>query len=358
MNVHTVRVERLRAVLRENNVDACATAFGPHLRYLTGYSGSNGVAIVSLAATLFLTDPRYREQAEAEVTADACIVTRDPLLTAASKQRMCSRITRMAFDKETSLYQFASELGERFTAAHIVPTENLLAGCMAVKDAEEIAMLSHAASISDRVFTDLLGLLCVGMTELDVAAEIVSRHRRYGAEGDAFDVIAASGTNSALPHARPTTKTFAPGEFVTLDFGCVYRGYHSDMTRTIAVGEPSREMKHVYAVVLEAQRAAAAAASAGITGKALDETARRIIRARGYGKYFVHGLGHGIGLQIHEEPKVSKKNPEPLPCGSVITIEPGIYVPGKFGVRIEDDVVLRDGGCETITASPKELIIL
>jgi Xaa-Pro aminopeptidase len=358
MNVHASRIARLRAVLQEKHVDAFATAFGPHLRYLTGYSGSNGLVIVSMDTTLFVTDPRYREQCRREVTAGRQIVTRESLVMAASKQKMYSGIARIAFDKESAGYLFAHELEERFSWAQVDPMDDLLTRSMAVKDPEELARLSAAASITDRVFTDLLRLIRPGMTELDIAAEIVSRHRRYGAENDAFDVIVASGKNSALPHARPTMKTVASGEFVILDFGCVYEGYHSDMTRTIAVGEPSREMKNVYAVVLAAQRAALEIARAGISGKKLDHTARRVIQQRGYGKYFVHGLGHGIGLQIHEEPKVSKKNPDPMPHGSVITIEPGIYLPGKFGVRIEDDVVLRPGGCENITSSPKELIIL
>ncbi len=356
--VHAARIARLRSILQEKHIDAFVSAFGPHLRYFTGYAGSNGVVVVTSDAVLFFTDPRYKDACDQGTAADRVVVTRQSLLEAASKQKRLASCARIAFETDTAMYTFVTELGMRFPAAALVPAEGITRPCMAVKDASEIGDLRMAASITDRVFTDLLGLIRPGMTELEIAAEIVSRHRRYGAEGDAFDVIVASGIQSSLPHARPSTKAVARGEFVTLDFGCVYNGYHSDMTRTIAVGSATREMKNVYAVVLEAQRAALASARAGITGRALDRIARRVIERHGYGQYFVHGLGHGIGLRIHEEPRVSKKNSTPMPCGAVITIEPGIYVPGTFGVRIEDDVVLADGGCENITGSPKELIIL
>ena len=355
---HRARIDQLRSILRETQCDAFASAFGPHLRYFTGYSGSNGLVVGTADTTFFATDPRYREQSASEVTTDRRIVTREPLTTALSRHTELARVKRIAFEKESSAYLFVSELITRFPHAELVPGEGIAARCMVSKDACELADLRAAAAITDRVFTDLLGLIRPGMTEAAIAGEIAARHRRYGAEGDAFDSIVASGAHSSLPHARPSAKAVAAGEFVTLDFGCVFHGYHSDMTRTIAVGSAGREMKQVYAAVLDAQRAALDAARAGITGRQLDNTARRVIRRHGYGRQFVHGLGHGIGLQIHEEPRVSKKNPDPLPSGSVITIEPGIYLPGKFGVRIEDDVVLHSGGCENITGSPKELIIV
>lgn len=309
-------------------------------------------------SALFFTDPRYAGQCAAEVSADRCVVTRRSLVEAASMQKRLTPCRRIAFDTASASYLFASELTTRFSGSEMVPEHNIAARCMVTKDESEIASLRTAASITDKVFTDLLAIIRPGITEQEIAAEIVARHRRYGAEGEAFDVIVASGKNSSLPHARPTSKPVASGDFVTLDLGCVVNGYHSDMTRTVAVGSASREMKHVYAAVLAAQLAAIAAAGAGVTGRKLDSVARTAIARQGYGKYFVHGLGHGIGLEIHEEPRVSKKNSEPLMCGSVITIEPGIYIPGKFGVRIEDDIVLQSGGCDNITRSPKELIIL
>lgn len=312
---------------------------------------------ISQDAAFFLTDFRYKEQSVSEVTACRRIIARD-LFAAASRRGIFAGVKTIVFDEDNSSYRFASDV-RRYTApAEVRPASGIAARCMTCKDDIEIASLTQAASISDRVFTDLLGLIRPGVTELDLVAEIASRHRRYGAENDAFDTIVASGPHSSMPHARPTTRALAAGDFVTIDFGCIFDGYHSDITRTVAVGRASRAMKDVYAVVLEAQVTGIAAARAGITGKQLDRTVRRIIAQRGYGKYFVHGLGHGIGLQIHEEPKVSKINTNELNEGAVITIEPGIYLPGAFGVRIEDDVVLRNGGCDVITRSPKELIIL
>ncbi|MGE5313962.1 MAG: M24 family metallopeptidase [Acidobacteriota bacterium] len=358
MELHTGRIGRLRALLREAQADAFISAFGPHLRYFAGFSGSNGMIVITQRSALFFTDFRYKEQSASEVPAFRRTVVRGSLIEAAAKGGAFKGLGTIVFNEEVCSYKFIDELRAQAREASIRPGSLIAERCMTCKDEGEIADLAAAAAISDRVFTDLLTLIRPGITELDIAAEIVSRHRRYGAEKDAFDVIAASGPNSSLPHARPTARAVASGDFITLDFGCVFRGYHSDMTRTIAVGRASAAMKKVYAAVLEAQKTGVRAARPGITGRQLDASARRVIARHGYGKYFLHGLGHGIGLQIHEEPRVSKTNNQPLPEGAVITIEPGIYLSGQFGVRIEDDVVLRNGGCEVITASPKELIIL
>jgi Xaa-Pro aminopeptidase len=357
MTIHTERIERLRAQLRGVQADAFISAFGPHLRYFAGFSGSTGMILVTHADAFFFTDFRYKEQSAFEVTACRRIISRDSF-AAASKRRVFSGLTSIVVDDENCSYRFVTDVRRSAPEAVVVPAPALAAQCMVCKDEGEIDSLRRAASISDRVFADLLGLIRPGLAELDLAAEIVSRHRRYGAEGDAFDVIVASGARGSLPHARPSAKTIAAGDFVTMDFGCVFNGYHSDLTRTVAVGKATREMKTVYSAVLDAQQAAIDVARAGITGRQLDLTARSVIAKRGYGKYFVHGLGHGIGLQIHEEPRVSRANTEQLPEGAVITIEPGIYLPGKFGVRIEDDAALQTDGCSVITASPKELIIL
>jgi Xaa-Pro aminopeptidase len=197
-----------------------------------------------------------------------------------------------------------------------------------------------------------------GMTELEISAEISYLHKKHGAHNDAFDVIVASGVRGSLPHGTATSKTIENGEFITLDFGCVVDGYHSDMTRTICIGTPTAEMKKIYRIVLDAQQKASDAVRSGISSKKIDEIARKHIQSRGYGKYFGHSVGHGVGLEIHELPRVAPKSKERLTTGNVITIEPGIYIPKKFGVRIEDTVVVRERGCEVLTGSPKELIII
>ena len=197
-----------------------------------------------------------------------------------------------------------------------------------------------------------------GISELDVSAEISYLHKKHGAEKDSFDPIVVSGPRSSLPHGRPSSKKIKRGELITLDFGCFYNGYCSDLTRTVAVGKLSGETRKVYGIVLDAQLKAIDCAQSGVEAKDLDRIARSHIHSKGYGKYFGHGLGHGIGLQIHEFPRVSARSTHTLQTGNVITVEPGIYLPGKFGVRIEDDIVIRDGRCDVLTAAPKSLMIV
>ncbi len=218
--------------------------------------------------------------------------------------------------------------------------------------------MRQAQRVTDDVFEHMLGFIQPGMREQEVAVEIVYQHLQRGAAKMSFEPIVASGARGALPHALPTDKRLEPGELVVLDFGCFVDGYASDMTRTIALGEPGEEARKVYDIVLDAQQQAIAQARAGMSTKELDAAARSVIEATGYGEFFTHSLGHGIGLQTHEWPRVSYQVDDLLPEGTAITIEPGVYLPGQFGVRIEDIVVLRAGGCDDLTASPKELLVL
>ena len=215
-----------------------------------------------------------------------------------------------------------------------------------------------AQRIAERVFDEVLGILRPGMTEKEVAAELTYRMLRYGAEKMSFDPIVVSGPNSSLPHGVPTSRKIGPGEFITMDFGCIADGYCSDMTRTVVIGSVSDEMKTVYDTVLQAQLAGISAARAHVTGKTVDEAARGVIDKAGFGEYFGHGFGHSVGIEIHEEPNASPSDETMLPTGAVITAEPGIYLPGKFGVRIEDMLVIKENGCDVITKSPKDLIVL
>ena len=245
-----------------------------------------------------------------------------------------------------------------FPGASLKPTTDIVEDVALVKDREEIASLRAAVAISDRVFEQVLKNIRPGVTEREVSAEISYWHKSYGAENDAFEPIVASGKRGALPHARATTKKIASRELVTLDFGCVVNGYHSDITRTIGIGSVGRKGRDVYSVVLDAQTAAIASAHSGMRVDDLDATARNVIRKRGYGRYFTHSLGHGIGLSIHERPRISRLGKEYLHEGSVVTIEPGIYIPGYGGVRIEDDILLTSRGCEVLNAASKEFIAL
>jgi Xaa-Pro aminopeptidase len=249
-------------------------------------------------------------------------------------------------------------LGERFEGIDWQPATHLVTEYVGSKEGGEIAKIRAAQAITDEVFTYLLDFLAPGMTEKDVAAEIVYQHLKRGASTMSFDPIVAGGPNGSLPHARPSSRPLAEGELVVIDMGCFLDGYASDMTRTVALGDPGDEARRGYEVVLRAQEKAIAAAHAGMTGKELDAVARAVIDEAGLGDYFSHGLGHGLGLQIHEWPRLSYHVEHDLPPGACVTVEPGVYVPEQYGVRIEDILALTPDGCENLTNSPKHLISL
>lgn len=240
----------------------------------------------------------------------------------------------------------------------LIPAQELLDGLRASKDEEEIAAMLQAQKITDAAFGEILNYIRPGLTEQEVAARLVYELLRRGARKVSFDPIVAAGASGSMPHAVPGETVIQKGMFVTMDFGCVYDGYCSDMTRTVAVGQPTQEMERVYETVLAAQKAGIAAARAGMPGRELDAAARKVIEEAGYGDYFTHSFGHSLGLEIHESPNASPGETRPLPAGTVISAEPGIYLPGCFGVRIEDVLVLEEGGCRDITQSPKNLIVL
>ena len=247
---------------------------------------------------------------------------------------------------------------EKALGLPLLPAGELMARLRAAKTEEEIDAMRAAQAIAEQALEEVLGLIRPGMTEKQVMAELVYRTLRYGSEGNSFDPIVVSGPNTSLPHGVPGERVIQKGDFVTMDFGCLKEGYCSDMTRTIAVGEATEEMRNVYGVVLRAQLAGIAVARAGIPGKEIDAAARKVITEAGYGAYFGHGFGHSLGLDIHEAPSANPRGEEPMPAGAVCSAEPGIYLPGRFGVRIEDVMILRENGCEVITKAPKTLLIV
>jgi Xaa-Pro aminopeptidase len=241
---------------------------------------------------------------------------------------------------------------------HFVSEKKIFETVTAIKDDGEIALIRYAVQITDKVFKKILTLIRPGIRECDIAAEISYWHRKYGAECDAFDPIVASGERGALPHARASDKIIRLGEMVVLDFGCRYCGYHSDLTRTIAVGKPLAKMKKIYNIVFEAQKKAIDTVHHGVAARSVDAAARKHIRQTGNGRYFIHSLGHGLGIHVHDPLRLSALSTAILKTGNVVTIEPGIYIPGSGGVRIEDDVVVRENDCDVLTTSPKELMIV
>jgi Xaa-Pro aminopeptidase len=267
------------------------------------------------------------------------------------------RVIRVGFEEHYVTYA-QSEVMARALDCELVPSQSILTELRMVKSERELERMREAQRLTDAVFDEILTVLKPGMTEKAVAAELIYRMLRHGADGVSFDPIVASGANSSMPHAVPSDKPLQSGEFVTMDFGCVLDGYCSDMTRTVALGGVSAEMRAVYAAVRAAQAAGIAAAHAGVPGKTVHMAAERVIDGAGYAGRFGHGFGHGLGLEVHESPRASAAYDLPLHSGSVISAEPGIYLPGQFGVRIEDVLIIRDGFNENITHSPKELIVL
>ncbi|MDI6766272.1 MAG: aminopeptidase P family protein [Bacteroidota bacterium] len=352
------RLQKLRSQFELLKVDVFLVTFMPHLRYLSGFSGSAGIGLITQNNSYLITDGRYSEQVRQETKGWKIFINQTDLLDEMQKQKLLRAGLRVGFDGNTLVINQLQNFKKHFPKVKFLPKVDCIEKIAAVKDETEIAKIKRAVEITDRVFTEILSFLKPNIREVDIAAEITYRHRKLGADGDAFPPIVASGERSALPHGCASDKILKNGELVTLDFGCVYQGYHSDMTRTFALGRPKADVKIIYQTVLDAQMKAIEAARSGIKAKDLDAVARDYIKQKGYEKYFRHSLGHGIGLQIHEQPRLSVLSKATLEVGNVVTIEPGIYVPNLGGVRIEDDVVITNGFCEILNKSPKELLIL
>ena len=305
MSRYADRVARLRTLLAEQQLDALIVTSLTHLQYLLGFTGTNGIGVFGRRTTAFLTDSRYRVQSARQVRDARRYITQRPLLEALAEHRCLKRLTRVGFESHHLTFQQYRVLRRTFPRTTFVPTTGLVEQLLLVKDPAELSALRAAMRITDEVFAELLGILKAGMREKDVAAEITYRHRVHGADGDAFDPIVASGERGSLPHARAGDRDPPAGELVTLDFGCTVEGYHSDLTRTVALGRPTPRAKEIYRVVREAQAAALRRSAGGMPASDLDAVARTVITDAGYGAAFSHSLGHGLGLHIHERPRVS-----------------------------------------------------
>ena len=351
-------IAKITAQLPEHGLDAMLVTSAPGERYAVGFEGE-GWVLVSRDGARYSTDGRYIEAARQQVTGAEIVLTErvQSHLALAREEIRRRGLKRVGFE---SGRVSADELGrwKDSLPCELVAAQGLLDGLRAAKDEEELARMRQAQRITDEAFREILNFIRPGLTEQDVAARLVYELLRRGGRKVSFDPIVAAGANGSMPHAVPGETVIQPGMFVTMDFGCVYEGYCSDMTRTVAVGQPTEEMERVYHTVLEAQRAGIAAARAGVTGSEVDRAARQVIQQAGYGAFFSHSFGHSLGLEIHESPNASPSEQSVLPTGAEISAEPGIYLPGRFGVRIEDVLVLREGGCEDITHSPKNLIVL
>lgn len=320
---------------------------------------AEGMAVVSRRGCRYYTDSRYIESAQKNIQGFQVVQTdRDRSYPALINQAVQDfGITALGYEEE---YLTAGEL-ERLQSqltARLVPYSAPIYGFRAVKEDWELERMRKAQQIADAAFLEVLPRLKTGMTELEAQAELIYCMYKNGAQGLSFDPIVVSGPNTSMPHGVAGSRVIQPGDFLTMDFGVLYQGYCSDTTRTVAFGYATEEMRQVYSVVLRAQQEAIAATRAGVTGSEIDGIARKVITDAGYGDCFGHGYGHSLGLEIHESPNMNQRNHESLPAGAVCSAEPGIYLPGKFGVRIEDVTVLTPDGCENLTKLPKELLIL
>ena len=346
--------------LSQYDLDAMLIVSEPGERYAVGFQGE-GYVLVTREGSQYSTDGRYIEAAQKQVTgAEVVLISRERSHLALARDFLETRgLKRVGFESAAISVAQHRRWRESFPkGCELIPAQELLDGLRASKDEEEIAAMVQAQKITDAAFGEILNYIRPGMTEQEVAARLVYELLRRGGRKVSFDPIVAAGANGSMPHAVPGETVIQKGMFVTMDFGCVYDGYCSDMTRTVAVGQPTQEMERVYETVLAAQKAGIAAARAGMPGRELDAAARKVIEEAGYGDYFTHSFGHSLGLEIHESPNASPSETRPLPVGTVISAEPGIYLPGRFGVRIEDVLVLEEGGCRDITQSPKNLIVL
>lgn len=356
-----LRREAVRAALAERGLQAIVVTHLPSVRHLTGYVGSNGIAVVAGGGAVLLTDARYAVAARAAVDdgVEVVVGTRDLMReTVETLVRLTAADARIAVESvHMSLAQFArltALLGEQGGGGGRVlsPEAGIAEAVRAVKDAGEIARIRAAAGIADRALARVLDRGLVGRTEREVAWDLLGAMRDEGAEGASFEIIVAAGPNGARPHAVPTEAVIPDDTLVVIDMGAVFEGYCSDMTRTVVLGDPGEELTTIHAVCARAQRAALAAVRPGVGCGELDAVARDIIAEAGFGAHYEHGLGHGVGIEIHEAPRLGRDAPGTLAAGMVVTIEPGIYLEGRGGVRIEDLVVVTDDGCEVLSGAP------
>ena len=352
------RLDQIRDLASRQGADAALVTHPPDLRWAVGFTGSNGLLVVTERAAHFVTDGRYTSQARVEVDGAEVHVAPAALHEYVADEGLVGGASRAVVQAEHVTLSAYESLRDALAPVGLVPVKEFLSAAVAAKSEAEVEAVRRAQALTCEVFDAILPYLAPGTTEQDVAAEIVYQHLKRGASTMAFEPIVAAGPRGALPHARPSSRTLAPGDLVVIDMGGVLDGYCSDLTRTVAIGEPGEVERAAYETVLAAQQAAIEAARAGVTGTHLDRVARDRIEADGLGEYFTHSLGHGVGLEVHEWPRLSQQVEHVLPAGATVTVEPGVYLPERFGIRIETIVALGDDGCEDLTPLPTGLVVV
>ncbi len=353
---HAARRRRLASRLPDLGAGAFLFTRLPNVRYLTGFTGSNGQMVLTPTDAIFLTDSRYMEQARHEVPDLRTEMYSAEFASRASQACRELGADRVAFEATGVTYKLFSEL--EGTGIELVPTTDEVERLRRVKDPDELKAVEAAQGVADTAYERIIGMLSEGVTERDVALELDTTMRRLGADALAFPTILAFGESTAEPHHSPSNRPLARGDMVKMDFGCVIDGYHSDMTRTVSFGEPRGDLREVYEIVRAAQQLGVDRARPGMSAGELDGLVRDFIKDAGYGERFGHGLGHGVGLEIHEAPWLRAGGTDILEPGTVVTVEPGIYLEGVGGIRIEDMVALTADGCRVLPGTTKELQIL
>ncbi|TFJ93699.1 M24 family metallopeptidase [Lentibacillus salicampi] len=351
------KLTKLRKKLQDNNLDAILITSAINRRYITGFTGTAGVAVISENDARFITDFRYIEQANKQATDFTVVEHKEFIHKEMNEQLKQMNAKRVGFEKDHVTFSTYERYEETFDA-ELVPVSGLVEELRLVKSDDELAILKQAAKIADDAFRHIQGYIKPGVKEIDISNELEFFMRRQGATSSSFDTIVASGYRAALPHGVASDKEIQSGELVTMDYGALLNGYCSDTTRTVAVGEINDELKTIYNTVLEAQLRGVDGIKPGMTGKEADAVTRDYIKEKGFGDYFGHSTGHGLGMEVHEGPALSFRSDKKLEPGMVVTVEPGIYIPNVGGCRIEDDLVITESGNERLTNAEKELIQL
>jgi Xaa-Pro aminopeptidase len=352
------RLTRLRQLMRERKLEALLVTNSYNRRYMSGFTGSSGALVITADKAVLLTDFRYRSQAPQQAVHYQIVEHKPKLIESVQELLNDWNIQELAFEQQDVPYGAYAAYAAFLSGIQLVPTSNLIEELRMVKDDDELAVMQEAAELADRTFEHMLGFLKPGLKESEVALELEFFMRHHGATSTSFETIVASGERSALPHGKASERVLQNNEFVKMDFGAYYKGYCSDITRTVVLGQPTPKHREIYDIVLEAQLQTLEGIKPGMSGAEGDALARDVIKRYGYGDFFGHGTGHGLGMEIHEAPRLSLQGDVVLKPGMTVTVEPGIYLPDFGGVRIEDDIVITETGMRRLTQSSKDFIII
>ncbi|MTI84173.1 MAG: aminopeptidase P family protein [Firmicutes bacterium] len=351
------RLEKIRKLFSKYRIDALLVSSTVNCKYLSGFTGTSATLVIDPYEAFLLTDFRYIEQAKDQCPQFHIIEVSGEAHLSLSRLLADRGIRKLGSESDYLTYNQFTTLRDKLVPVKLIPVKGAVQSLRKVKDSDEISAIKQSMDILDSALNNIISQLKPGITEREIALNLEFFARKQGATGNAFDFIVASGPRSALPHGTASPRALQHGELVTIDLGVIYGGYASDMTRTFAVGQCSEKQKLIYNIVLEALLAGMAAIRPGVEAKGVDHAARSVIESYGYGSSFGHGTGHGVGLEVHEDPRLSKKSDTVLEKGMVVTVEPGIYLPGWGGVRIEDTVVVEERGCRALCGFPKDSLI-